>query len=76
MKKEIINGIITILFMCVITVLSILVISLCAFRWKWQAAVAMQGITGTYIITGLAGGLLHGRLLRGPSIKKQLLCMY
>lgn len=70
MKKELINGVITILFMCVITIFFIFAVSLCAFRWKWQADVAMQGITGTYIITGLSGGLLHGRLLRSRSIKK------
>lgn len=70
MKKEIINGIITILFMCVITILSIFVVSLCAFRWKWQSDVVMWGITGTYIISGLAGGLLHGRLLYGRVLKR------
>lgn len=70
MKKELLNGVITILFMCVITILSIFVVSLCAFHWKWQADVAMQGITGTYIITGLSGGLLYGWLLRGRCIKK------
>ena len=70
MKKELINGVITIFFMCVITILSIFIVSLCAFRWKWQADVAMQGITGIYIITGLAGGLLHGYLLRRRTMKK------
>lgn len=70
MKKEIINGVITIFFMCVITVLSIFVISMCAFRWKWQADAAMQGITCTYIISGLAGGLLWGRFFRVGTMKK------
>ena len=70
MKKELINGVITLLFMCVITILCIFVISLCAFQWKWQADVAMQSITGTYILTGLAGGLFHGRLLCSRTIKK------
>ena len=69
MKKEIINGVITILGMCVITILSIFVVSLCAFRWKWQADLAMQGITATYIISGLAGGLIRGTLLRRGNVK-------
>ena len=70
MKKEIINGVITILFMSVITILSILMISLCAYGWKWQSHVAMQGITYTYIVTGLAGGLLQGLLFRRTATNK------
>jgi hypothetical protein len=70
MKKEIINGIITVVFMCVITLLSILVVSMCTFWWKWQADMAMKGITATYIISGLAGGLMEGCLLRRGRIKR------
>ena len=62
MKKEIKNAVITILFMSVITVLSLVVVSVCAFKLKWKSELVMQGITVTYIVTGLTGGLLFGRL--------------
>ena len=70
MKKEIINGVITIISMCVITILSILVVSMCAYWWKWQADEARNGIMATYILSGLAGGLIQGGLLRKGRTKR------
>ena len=70
MKKEIINGIITIVSMCVVTLLSLLVVSMCAFWWKWQADAARNGIMATYILSGLAGGLMEGCLLRKGRVKR------
>ena len=62
MKKEIINVVITLLFMSVITILFLVMISFSAYTFKWQSDTAMQGITFTYIFSGLSGGVLFGWL--------------
>lgn len=73
MKKEIKNAVITLLVMSVITILFLYVISFCTFTYKWKSPVAMQGITFTYIFTGLSGGLLYGWLSRKKGIGMALL---
>lgn len=51
--------------MFLISALSLLVVSLLTYRFKWQAPQAMVGITVTYILTGAFGGLLQGCLRYG-----------
>lgn len=69
MKKEIKNAVITLLAMSVVTILLLVIISFSAFALKWQSKMAMQGITFTYIFTGLLGGMLHGCLNRRTMVR-------
>jgi putative membrane protein (TIGR04086 family) len=62
MKKEMINIVITLIFMSVVTVLFLVIISFFAYQFKWQSSLAMYGITFTYISSGLMGGLLFGKI--------------
>ncbi len=73
MKKEMINAIITLLVMSVKTNLFLLLVSFWTYRFKWQAGMAMQGITYTYIVTGLLGGLTYGGLSAKKGIGMALL---
>ncbi len=74
MKKEIKNAVITLLVMSAVTLLLLVLLSILAFVLKWQSKMAMQGITFTYISTGLLGGMLRGGLSRrGPVDKKDTL---
>ncbi len=51
--------------MFLVSVLSLLIVSLLTYWFKWYAPQAMLGITVTYILTGLFGGLLQGCLQYG-----------
>ena len=62
MKKEMIHVVITLIFMSVITILFLVIISFLAYKLKWQSSMAMYGITFTYILSGLLGGILFGWL--------------
>lgn len=55
--RKIRNLIITIIIMSIVSIISLLAVSVLAYQYKWQADKALIGITVTYIITGLVGGL-------------------
>lgn len=50
--------------MLLVAVLSLLLVSTLTFLLKWQADKAMIGIIVTYIVSGLAGGLCFGRMVK------------
>ena len=52
------NSIIAIIIMVIVSVLSLFVVSMLSYTYKWQADKALIGITLTYIMTGFIGGLL------------------
>lgn len=43
--------------MNVVAIIMLLAVSTLAYIYKWQADKALIGITGTYILAGVAGGL-------------------
>lgn len=51
--------------MFLVSALSLLIVSLLTYWFKWYAPQAMLGITVTYILTGVFGGLLQGCLQYG-----------
>ncbi len=51
------NYIITILIMAIVSLLCLVILSIFTYNYKWQADKALIGITYTYILTGLVGGL-------------------
>lgn len=69
MKKYIIP----ILIMSVVSILMLLAVSVLAYIYKWQADKALIGITGTYILAGLAGGLGLRRVSFTKDMGKKLL---
>lgn len=48
--------IIPLIIMSLVSILMLLVVSLLAYLYKWQADKALIGITVTYILAGMAGG--------------------
>lgn len=69
MKKYIIP----ILIMSVVSILMLLAVSVLAYIYKWQADKALIGITGTYILAGLAGGLGLRRVSSIKDMSRKLL---
>lgn len=55
--KTIRNQIITIIIMTLISLVSLLIVSVLSYMYKWQADKALIGITITYIVTGFIGGV-------------------
>lgn len=64
---------ISLLIMCVLAILMLLAVSVLAYIYKWQADKALAGITSTYILTGLIGGLVLKRMSEAKDIGKKLL---
>lgn len=64
-RNTIKNLFISLVVMALASVLILFAVSALTYLFKWQAPQAMIGITLTYILTGLAGGVLLG-ILNGP----------
>ena len=58
----------SILLMICISIMSLILLSILTYLFKWQAPQAMLGIIVTYILTGLAGGLFVPSLKKGDSL--------
>ncbi len=56
--------ILAVFIMAVVSVICLLVTSVFAYIYKWQADKALVGITLTYILTGLVGGFVQ-RFFKG-----------
>lgn len=65
--------IIPIVIMSVVSIFMLLAVSVLAYIYKWQADKALIGITGTYILAGLAGGLGLRRASLTKDMSKKLL---
>lgn len=48
--------VVAIVVMAVVSVISLLIVSVCSYNFKWYADRALIGITITYILAGLFGG--------------------
>lgn len=64
-KKAIKPLIVSLLAMGLTTLVVLFIVSLLTYAFKWQAPQAMIGITLTYILTGVFGGILHGCMRYG-----------
>ncbi|MGN1157832.1 MAG: TIGR04086 family membrane protein [Agathobacter sp.] len=76
--KNIKHILLSILVMMLTSLVTLCLLSLLIYLFKWQAPLAMKGITLTYILSGLSGGILYGgvsgrlelrdRLIRGVTL--------
>lgn len=57
--RKIRNILIAIIIMFITSALSLLIVSMLSYTYKWQADKALIGITITYIVTGFIGGLMQ-----------------
>ena len=57
--KKIRDLCVTLVVMFLISLISLLVVTLLSYNYKWQADKAMVGITVTYILVGFSGGLVQ-----------------
>lgn len=57
LMKKIRNLILSIIIMLMVSMVSIVVLSILSYLYKWQADKALVGITITYILAGLIGGM-------------------
>lgn len=73
-NKDTIKSFLLSLFtMGIVSVLGLLLLSALTYLYKWQASQAMIGITLTYIITGILGGVVYGVLKHGcPSLRERI----
>ncbi|MBR2046784.1 MAG: DUF3792 family protein [Agathobacter sp.] len=55
--RKIRNMIIALVLMIICSLVCLLIVSIFAYNYKWQADKALVGITITYILAGFAGGL-------------------
>ncbi len=72
--KTIRNLIITIIIMTLISLLSLFIVSVLSYMYKWQADKALIGITITYIVTGFIGGVSQKIIIKEQkSISRKML---
>ncbi len=57
--RKIRTGIITIIIMSIVSILSLIIVSMLSYTYKWQADKALIGITIVYILAGFVGGFSH-----------------
>ena len=64
--------IISLVIMCLVSILMLMVVSLLAYVYKWQADKALIGITVTYILAGFLGGFGLKRMSETKDMTKKL----
>ncbi|MBQ8627272.1 MAG: YrzE family protein [Agathobacter sp.] len=63
-KNTIKSIILSLIIMGIVSIVTLVVLGVLTYTLKWQAPEAMVGITFTYIISGLVGGMMQGVLNR------------
>ena len=63
-KNTIKSIILSLIIMGIVSIVTLVVLGALTYTLKWQAPEAMVGITFTYIISGLVGGMMQGVLNR------------
>ena len=67
---SIVSYVISILLMALLSLISLLLLSILTYLFKWQAPEAMMGIILTYILAGFGGGLLSKSLPEANDTKQ------
>lgn len=63
-KNTIKSIILSLIIMGIVSIVTLVVLGVLTYTLKWKAPEAMMGITFTYIISGLVGGMMQGLLNR------------